>query len=76
MGVGDVISQQLIERRGLANHNVRRTAKMMSIGFFFVVSTLLMTFAVLLKKIIFTASLGTNMPSFIFVQTEMQNKEL
>uniref|UniRef100_A0AAX7UQK5 Mitochondrial inner membrane protein Mpv17 n=1 Tax=Astatotilapia calliptera TaxID=8154 RepID=A0AAX7UQK5_ASTCA len=36
VGVGDVISQQLIERRGLANHNVQRTAKMMSIGFFFV----------------------------------------
>uniref|UniRef100_A0A671U9T4 Mitochondrial inner membrane protein Mpv17 n=1 Tax=Sparus aurata TaxID=8175 RepID=A0A671U9T4_SPAAU len=36
VGVGDVISQQLIERRGLANHSVRRTAKMMSIGFFFV----------------------------------------
>ncbi|KAL1253958.1 hypothetical protein QQF64_016187 [Cirrhinus molitorella] len=36
VGVGDVISQQLIERRGLANHNVKRTAKMMSIGFFFV----------------------------------------
>ncbi|XP_050927700.1 protein Mpv17 isoform X2 [Lates calcarifer] len=36
VGVGDVISQQLIERRGLAQHNVQRTAKMMSIGFFFV----------------------------------------
>ncbi|XP_051501366.1 protein Mpv17 isoform X2 [Myxocyprinus asiaticus] len=36
VGVGDVISQQLIEQRGLANHSVRRTAKMMSIGFFFV----------------------------------------
>uniref|UniRef100_A0A672RYZ8 Mitochondrial inner membrane protein Mpv17 n=1 Tax=Sinocyclocheilus grahami TaxID=75366 RepID=A0A672RYZ8_SINGR len=36
VGVGDVISQQLIERRGLANHSVRRTTKMMSIGFFFV----------------------------------------
>uniref|UniRef100_A0A3P8T0V3 Mitochondrial inner membrane protein Mpv17 n=1 Tax=Amphiprion percula TaxID=161767 RepID=A0A3P8T0V3_AMPPE len=36
MGVGDVISQQLIERRGLAQHNVQRTTKMMSIGFFFV----------------------------------------
>ncbi|XP_073348903.1 mitochondrial inner membrane protein Mpv17 isoform X2 [Pagrus major] len=36
VGVGDVISQQLIERRGLAHHNVQRTAKMMSIGFFFV----------------------------------------
>lgn len=38
VGVGDVISQQLIERRGLSHHNVQRTAKMMSIGFFFVVS--------------------------------------
>uniref|UniRef100_A0A3Q0R557 Mitochondrial inner membrane protein Mpv17 n=1 Tax=Amphilophus citrinellus TaxID=61819 RepID=A0A3Q0R557_AMPCI len=36
VGVGDVISQQLIERRGLAHHNMQRTAKMMSIGFFFV----------------------------------------
>ncbi|XP_033932000.1 mitochondrial inner membrane protein Mpv17 isoform X2 [Pseudochaenichthys georgianus] len=36
MGVGDVISQQLFERRGLSHHNVQRTAKMMSIGFFFV----------------------------------------
>uniref|UniRef100_A0AAQ6AP34 Mitochondrial inner membrane protein Mpv17 n=1 Tax=Amphiprion ocellaris TaxID=80972 RepID=A0AAQ6AP34_AMPOC len=36
VGVGDVISQQLIERRGLAQHNVQRTTKMMSIGFFFV----------------------------------------
>ncbi|KAM6906282.1 mitochondrial inner membrane protein Mpv17 isoform 1-T3 [Lycodopsis pacificus] len=36
VGVGDVIAQQLIERRGLAHHNVRRTAKMMSVGFFFV----------------------------------------
>ncbi|XP_007241597.1 protein Mpv17 isoform X1 [Astyanax mexicanus] len=36
VGVGDVISQQLIERRGLSNHCVKRTAKMMSIGFFFV----------------------------------------
>lgn len=36
VGVGDVISQQLIERRGLAEHDVWRTTKMMSIGFFFV----------------------------------------
>ncbi|XP_015199279.1 protein Mpv17 [Lepisosteus oculatus] len=36
VGVGDVISQQLIERRGLANHSMQRTAKMMSIGFIFV----------------------------------------
>ncbi|KAG7508689.1 Mpv17 [Solea senegalensis] len=36
VGVGDVVAQQLIERRGLSQHNVYRTAKMMSIGFFFV----------------------------------------
>ncbi|XP_068199506.1 protein Mpv17 isoform X2 [Antennarius striatus] len=36
VGVGDVAAQQLIERRGLAHHNIERTAKMMSIGFFFV----------------------------------------
>ncbi|XP_058249610.1 protein Mpv17 isoform X2 [Hemibagrus wyckioides] len=36
MGVGDIISQQLIERRGLNKHDIRRTTKMMSIGFFFV----------------------------------------
>ncbi|KAJ8270660.1 hypothetical protein GJAV_G00117730 [Gymnothorax javanicus] len=35
VGVGDVISQQAIERKGLANHSLTRTAKMMSIGFFF-----------------------------------------
>ncbi|KAK2846062.1 hypothetical protein Q7C36_010916 [Tachysurus vachellii] len=36
MGVGDIISQQLIERRGWNKHNIIRTTKMMSIGFFFV----------------------------------------
>uniref|UniRef100_A0A8C6T8P5 Mitochondrial inner membrane protein Mpv17 n=1 Tax=Neogobius melanostomus TaxID=47308 RepID=A0A8C6T8P5_9GOBI len=36
VGVGDVISQQLLERKGLSNHNLQRTAKMMSIGFCFV----------------------------------------
>ncbi|KAM9496431.1 mitochondrial inner membrane protein Mpv17 isoform 1-T2 [Clarias gariepinus] len=36
MGVGDIISQQLIERRGLKNHSIKRTTKMMSIGFLFV----------------------------------------
>lgn len=45
VGVGDVISQQLIERRGLAHHNMQRTAKMMSIGFFFVVSCVVMVTA-------------------------------
>ncbi|MCJ8750007.1 hypothetical protein PDJAM_G00194390 [Pangasius djambal] len=38
MGVGDIISQQLIERRGLTKHSIRRTSKMMSMGFFFVAS--------------------------------------
>ncbi|XP_053502997.1 protein Mpv17 isoform X2 [Ictalurus furcatus] len=36
MGVGDIISQQLVERRGLTKHSVSRTTKMMSMGFFFV----------------------------------------
>ncbi|XP_055005469.1 protein Mpv17 isoform X3 [Boleophthalmus pectinirostris] len=36
VGVGDVISQQLIERKGLSNHSVRRTVRMMGIGFCFV----------------------------------------
>ncbi|XP_039604944.1 protein Mpv17 isoform X1 [Polypterus senegalus] len=36
VGVGDVISQQVVEKKGLRNHNVKRTVKMMSIGFFFV----------------------------------------
>uniref|UniRef100_A0A3B3DSN6 Mitochondrial inner membrane protein Mpv17 n=1 Tax=Oryzias melastigma TaxID=30732 RepID=A0A3B3DSN6_ORYME len=36
VGVGDVIAQQVIERRGLRRHSVQRTARMMSIGFFFV----------------------------------------
>lgn len=43
VGVGDVIAQQAIERRGLAHHNVQRTAKMMSVGFFFVVSAFMST---------------------------------
>ncbi|KAM4692762.1 mitochondrial inner membrane protein Mpv17 isoform 1-T2 [Discoglossus pictus] len=36
VGVGDVISQQLVERRGLQGHSVGRTLKMMGIGFCFV----------------------------------------
>nr|DBA25414.1 TPA: hypothetical protein GDO54_009800 [Pyxicephalus adspersus] len=36
VGVGDVISQQLVERRGLQGHSVERTLKMMGIGFCFV----------------------------------------
>ncbi|KAJ0026545.1 hypothetical protein NQD34_017545 [Periophthalmus magnuspinnatus] len=36
VGVGDVVSQQLIERKGLSNHSFPRTMKMMGIGFCFV----------------------------------------
>ncbi|CAJ0929294.1 unnamed protein product [Ranitomeya imitator] len=36
VGVGDVISQQLVERRGLQGHSVERSMKMMGIGFCFV----------------------------------------
>ncbi|XP_072841563.1 mitochondrial inner membrane protein Mpv17 isoform X2 [Pogona vitticeps] len=36
VGAGDVISQQVVERRGLAGHSGRRTLKMMAIGFCFV----------------------------------------
>uniref|UniRef100_A0A8C8SAP2 Mitochondrial inner membrane protein Mpv17 n=1 Tax=Pelusios castaneus TaxID=367368 RepID=A0A8C8SAP2_9SAUR len=36
VGIGDVISQQLVERRGLRGHSSRRTLKMMAIGFCFV----------------------------------------
>ncbi|KAE8605830.1 hypothetical protein XENTR_v10015330 [Xenopus tropicalis] len=36
MGVGDVISQQLVERKGLKGHSIERTVKMMGIGFCFV----------------------------------------
>lgn len=36
MGVGDVISQQVVEKKGLKEHDTTRTIKMMSIGFFFV----------------------------------------
>ncbi|XP_044864755.1 protein Mpv17-like isoform X2 [Mauremys mutica] len=36
VGVGDVISQQLVERRGLSGHRSGRTLKMMAIGFCFV----------------------------------------
>ncbi|XP_069707158.1 protein Mpv17 [Phaenicophaeus curvirostris] len=36
MGVGDVIAQQLVERRGLCGHQGHRTLKMMAIGFGFV----------------------------------------
>lgn len=83
VGVGDVISQQLIERRGLANHSVRRTAKMMSIGFFFVVSSLLLTPDVCNKKLFFTsnffisASVGTNMfYIYLYRNTEQGKTEV
>ncbi|XP_062429366.1 protein Mpv17 isoform X5 [Rhea pennata] len=36
MGAGDVIAQQLVERKGLRGHQGRRTVKMMAIGFCFV----------------------------------------
>ncbi|XP_044147584.1 protein Mpv17 [Bufo gargarizans] len=36
VGVGDVISQQLVERKGLRGHSFKRTVKMMGIGFCFV----------------------------------------
>ncbi|KAM6405689.1 mitochondrial inner membrane protein Mpv17 isoform 2-T2 [Pluvialis apricaria] len=36
MGAGDVIAQQLVERRGLQGHHGIRTMKMMAIGFCFV----------------------------------------
>ncbi|XP_064911526.1 protein Mpv17 isoform X2 [Columba livia] len=36
MGAGDVIAQQLVERRGLRGHQGPRTLKMMAIGFCFV----------------------------------------
>lgn len=39
MGVGDVIAQQLVEQRGLHGHQGTRTARMMTIGFCFVVSS-------------------------------------
>lgn len=38
MGAGDVIAQQLVERRGLRGHHGTRTVKMMAVGFCFVVS--------------------------------------
>uniref|UniRef100_A0A7M4E517 Mitochondrial inner membrane protein Mpv17 n=1 Tax=Crocodylus porosus TaxID=8502 RepID=A0A7M4E517_CROPO len=38
MGVGDVVSQQLVEQKGLRGHSGRRTLRMMAIGFCFVVS--------------------------------------
>lgn len=39
MGLGDVISQQLVERRGLKEHQIGRTLTMASLGCGFVVSS-------------------------------------
>lgn len=39
MGVGDMISQQLVERRGLQQHQAGRTLTMVSLGCGFVVSS-------------------------------------
>lgn len=39
MGLGDVISQQLVERRGLRAHQAGRTLTMASLGCGFVVSS-------------------------------------
>ncbi|KAJ7341428.1 hypothetical protein JRQ81_005511 [Phrynocephalus forsythii] len=33
VGTGDVLAQQVVERRGLAGHSGRRTLRMMAIGF-------------------------------------------
>lgn len=40
MGLGDIISQQLVERRGLQEHQTGRTLTMVSMGCGFVVSSL------------------------------------
>lgn len=39
MGIGDMISQQLVERRGLQQHQAGRTLTMVSLGCGFVVSS-------------------------------------
>lgn len=39
MGLGDIISQQLVERRGLQEHQTGRTLTMVSMGCGFVVSS-------------------------------------
>lgn len=39
MGLGDIISQQLVEKRGLQGHQARRTLIMVSLGCGFVVSS-------------------------------------
>lgn len=39
MGLGDMVSQQLVERRGLRKHQIGRTLTMVSLGCGFVVSS-------------------------------------
>lgn len=39
MGLGDVISQQLVERQGVRKHQISRTLTMVSLGCGFVVSS-------------------------------------
>ncbi|XP_067880191.1 protein Mpv17 isoform X2 [Heterodontus francisci] len=36
VGCSDIVSQQVIERRGLANHDTKRTIKMATVGFIYV----------------------------------------
>ncbi|XP_069742689.1 protein Mpv17 isoform X4 [Narcine bancroftii] len=36
VGFSDIVSQQLVERQGLANHNVKRTIKMTTVGLIYV----------------------------------------
>ncbi|XP_072913228.1 mitochondrial inner membrane protein Mpv17 [Hemitrygon akajei] len=36
VGVSDIVSQQVVERRGLTNHNLKRTAKMTTVGLIYV----------------------------------------
>ncbi|XP_078255546.1 mitochondrial inner membrane protein Mpv17-like isoform X1 [Rhinoraja longicauda] len=35
-GLSDIISQQLVERRGLSDHNIKRTIKMTTVGLIYV----------------------------------------
>ncbi|XP_072135058.1 mitochondrial inner membrane protein Mpv17 isoform X2 [Mobula birostris] len=36
VGLSDIVSQQLVERRGLTNHSLKRTAKMAAVGLIYV----------------------------------------
>ncbi|XP_051880692.1 protein Mpv17 isoform X2 [Pristis pectinata] len=38
VGFSDIVSQQLVERRGIANHNVKRTVKMTTVGLIYVLA--------------------------------------